>query len=59
VLVPHGQEIYGTLDKVLGHYRRYSGPELQAKMEQAGFRVIRILGFNRISRPDGTWPGAF
>jgi glycosyltransferase involved in cell wall biosynthesis len=51
VLVPHGQEIFGTLDTALGHYRRYSHQELRTKMEQAGFRVERILDFNRISRP--------
>jgi SAM-dependent methyltransferase len=51
VLVPHGQEIFGTLDEVLGHYRRYSHQELRDKMEQVGFRVERILEFNRISRP--------
>jgi SAM-dependent methyltransferase len=51
VLVPHGQEIFGTLDTALGHYRRYSHAELRAKMEQAGFRVERVLEFNRISRP--------
>jgi SAM-dependent methyltransferase len=51
VLVPHGQDIFGTLDVALGHYRRYSHEELRGKMEQAGFRVERILDFNRISRP--------
>lgn len=51
VLVPHGQGIYGALDKALGHCRRYSHEELQGKMEQAGLRVERILDFNRISRP--------
>src|SRR5579883_2765604 len=51
VLVPHGQEIFGTLDEVLGHYRRYSHEQLRGRMEQAGFRVERILEFNRISRP--------
>jgi len=51
VLVPQGQEIYGTLDEALGHFRRYSREELQAKMEQCGFRVERLLEFNRISRP--------
>jgi glycosyltransferase involved in cell wall biosynthesis len=51
ILVPHGQEIFGTLDVALGHYQRYSHAELKAKMEQAGFRVERILDFNRISRP--------
>ena len=51
VLVPQGQEIYGTLDEALGHYRRYSRDELQRKLEEAGFRVERMLEFNRISRP--------
>jgi glycosyltransferase involved in cell wall biosynthesis len=51
ILVPHGQEIFGTLDVALGHYRRYSHEELKKKMEQSGFRVERIIDFNRISRP--------
>jgi SAM-dependent methyltransferase len=51
ILVPHGQEIFGTLDVALGHYGRYSHEELKRKMEQVGFRVERILDFNRISRP--------
>jgi glycosyltransferase involved in cell wall biosynthesis/ubiquinone/menaquinone biosynthesis C-methylase UbiE len=51
ILVPQGQEIFGTLDTALGHYRRYSNAELRQKMEQVGFRVDRILEFNRVSRP--------
>jgi len=51
ILVPQGQSIYGTLDEVLGHCRRYSEEELRMKMEQAGFCVERILRFNRITRP--------
>jgi SAM-dependent methyltransferase len=51
VLVPQGQEIFGSLDTALGHFRRYSRQDLQRKMEQTGFRVERILDFNRISRP--------
>jgi len=51
VLVPQGQEIFGTLDTVLGHCRRYSHQQLSERMEKAGFRVERILEFNRISRP--------
>ena len=51
VLVPHGQEIFGTLDAALGHYRRYSRQQLGARLREAGFRVERILEFNRISRP--------
>jgi len=51
VLVPHGQEIFGTLDVALGHHRRYSRQELRQRMERAGFRVETMLDFNRISRP--------
>jgi SAM-dependent methyltransferase len=51
VLVPHGQEIFGSLDTALGHFRRYSEAELREKMEQTGFQVERIIMFNRISRP--------
>jgi glycosyltransferase involved in cell wall biosynthesis len=51
VLVPEGPGIFGTLDKSLGHYRRYSVQELRTKMEQTGFRVEKVLEFNRISRP--------
>jgi SAM-dependent methyltransferase len=51
ILVPHDQQIYGRLDEVLGHYRRYSHEELRAKMEQAGFRVDQVIEFNRVSRP--------
>jgi len=51
ILVPHGQEIFGTLDKALGHYRRYSELELREKMERAGLPASTVIRFNRISRP--------
>jgi 2-polyprenyl-3-methyl-5-hydroxy-6-metoxy-1,4-benzoquinol methylase len=51
VLVPQGQKIYGTLDEVLGHFRRYSEQELRKKMEAAGLHVERVLHFNRITMP--------
>jgi hypothetical protein len=51
ILVPEGMSVYGTLDQVLGHHRRYSEEELRTKMEAAGFRVERMLRFNRITRP--------
>jgi glycosyltransferase involved in cell wall biosynthesis len=51
VLVPQGQSVYGTLDEVLGHHRRYSEEELRGKMEEAGLRVERIIPFNRVTRP--------
>jgi SAM-dependent methyltransferase len=51
ILVPQGKSLYGTLDQVLGHFRRYSETELQSRLLTAGFSVERIFGFNRITRP--------
>ena len=51
ILVPFGQELFGTLDVVLGHFRRYSREEFRGKLEAAGFRIERMLDFNRVSRP--------
>jgi len=51
VLVPQGQSIFGTLDQILGHCRRYSEAELRKKMEDAGLRVEKIIPFNRVTRP--------
>jgi len=50
VLVPQDQRIYGTLDKVLGHYRRYAEEELRARMQAAGLAVERVMHFNRATR---------
>ncbi len=54
VLVPQGAGAFGTLDQALGHYRRYAKDELAAKMQRTGFRVERIIEFNRITYP-GWW----
>jgi SAM-dependent methyltransferase len=57
VLVPQDQSLYGTLDEVLGHYRRYSPALLRERMEAAGFEVERIFDFNRTTRPGWWWNG--
>jgi glycosyltransferase involved in cell wall biosynthesis len=51
VLVPQGQSIYGSLDEVLGHFRRYSEEGLRKKMEAVGLQVEGIVRFNRVTRP--------
>jgi glycosyltransferase involved in cell wall biosynthesis/phospholipid N-methyltransferase len=51
VLVPCGQELFGPLDVVLGHFRRYSKEQIQNVMTQAGFELEAIIDFNHISRP--------
>jgi glycosyltransferase involved in cell wall biosynthesis len=51
VLVPQGQWNFGTLDEVLGHYRRYSRSTLQRLAETSGFAVKEIFEFNRVGTP--------
>jgi len=57
ILVPQDQAVYGSLDRVLGHWRRYAEEELRARMEASGFRVERVLQFNRAARPGWWWNG--
>ena len=47
ILVPNGPNLFGTLDKVLGHCRRYTEQQLVAVAQEAGFHVEEILKFNR------------
>lgn len=47
ILVPCGPNLYGTLDEVLGHYRRYTIEQLADVSQRAGFTVEQILKFNR------------
>jgi glycosyltransferase involved in cell wall biosynthesis len=51
VLVPQGPEVFGTLDEVLGHKRRYTRATLAALAAAAGFRVRELVEFNRVGRP--------
>jgi glycosyltransferase involved in cell wall biosynthesis len=57
ILVPSGPGLYGTLDKVLGHYRRYTRDQLVEACARAGFRVEKVLKFNRIGSPGWWWNG--
>lgn len=54
VLVPNGPRLFGTLDEVLGHYRRYTRDQLVEACGRAGFRIEKVLKFNRIGSP-GWW----
>jgi len=51
ILVPEGQSLFGQMDIVLEHQRRYSRAQLESRMQEAGFIVEQILSFNRVSRP--------
>ncbi|GEJ55645.1 glycosyltransferase [Anaeromyxobacter diazotrophicus] len=48
VLVPQGEGLFGTLDEVLGHKRRYSEASLRKLAADAGFEVKQVLRFNRV-----------
>jgi SAM-dependent methyltransferase len=45
-LVPANQWLYGSLDRHLGHCRRYERSELRRKMEEAGFEVETTFWMN-------------
>jgi glycosyltransferase involved in cell wall biosynthesis len=57
ILVPNGPQLYGSLDRVLGHFRRYTKEQLVDVCERAGFRVEKVLKFNRIGAPGWWWNG--
>ena len=57
VLVPAFQQLFGTLDRELGHARRYTRQSLTRRMGQAGFRVDRAFYFNLVGTL-GWWVNA-
>jgi len=48
VLVPCGPWLFGSLDEVLGHQRRYTRKQLMELADKAGFHLENVLEFNRI-----------
>jgi glycosyltransferase involved in cell wall biosynthesis/phospholipid N-methyltransferase len=48
ILVPCGPGLYGTLDEVLGHQRRYTRESLGKLVASAGFELEKMLEFNRV-----------
>jgi SAM-dependent methyltransferase len=48
ILVPARMEIYSNMDKMVGHYRRYSISDLKRKFEEAGFQVLYCRYFDFI-----------
>jgi glycosyltransferase involved in cell wall biosynthesis len=48
VLVPQGQGLYGSLDRAMGHKRRFSKTDLTALLETAGFRVEQTRQLNKV-----------
>ena len=47
ILVPCGPGLYGTLDEVLGHQRRYTRKSLEELVMKAELKLETMLEFNR------------
>ena len=54
LLVPALPALYGTLDRALGHFRRYTRPELIAKLQETGL-VPRHLEYFNLAGIPGWW----
>ncbi len=57
ILAPQSQALFGSLDRTLGHRRRFSRTELHALLEKRGFLVSRTYQLNKIGTP-GWWVSA-
>ncbi len=51
VLVPQGENLFGSLDEALGNKRRYSKASLRRLCADAGFAVRELIPFNRHGTP--------
>ena len=49
LLVPAFQFLFGTIDRIVGHHRRYSKRELSSRLIQAGFSIRGIYFMNCIA----------
>jgi 2-polyprenyl-3-methyl-5-hydroxy-6-metoxy-1,4-benzoquinol methylase len=57
LLVPNDPRAYGSIDKEIGHYRRYTMATLTEVVLKAGFDLERMLEFNRVSMPGWRFTG--
>jgi SAM-dependent methyltransferase len=55
LLVPAFQFLYGSVDKALGHYRRYTRRDLLPTMQRAGFFIERSFYMNAIGMAGWFW----
>jgi len=48
ILVPNSPSIFGSLDEVVGHRRRYTAEKLRNLLEDMDFEIEKIFGINRL-----------
>lgn len=51
LLVPAHHWLYGSLDRAISHFRRYSRADIMVKLSQTGFRVQRLFAINLMGIP--------
>ena len=51
VLVPHGPNLFGSVDETLGHKRRFRRTDLQVILKASGFEVVRWMQLNQDGTP--------
>jgi len=57
LLVPALPALYGSIDRALGHHRRYTRDGLVAILERTGFQLAHIEYFNLAGIPGWWWAG--
>src|SRR5205823_3736563 len=57
LIVPALHALYGTIDVAIGHHRRYTREEIDAKLRAAGLEVEHVSYFNLLGVP-GWWLNA-
>ena len=51
ILAPLGPALFGTLDRSMGHKRRYSAAGIRGLLESHGFTVENFYSFNKAGAP--------
>jgi glycosyltransferase involved in cell wall biosynthesis/phospholipid N-methyltransferase len=51
LLVPAHRGLYGSIDRAIGHYRRYERAELERLLPEVGFRIEKLFHVNATSIP--------
>jgi glycosyltransferase involved in cell wall biosynthesis len=51
VLVPQGRSLFGSLDRSMGHKRRFESTEAEALLNSAGFQLQKRIHLNKIGKP--------
>jgi SAM-dependent methyltransferase len=57
VIVPRGEHLYSSLDKAIGHYRRYDKDRLRGLFEPMGYDIEELFTLNKIGVIGWWWRG--